>query len=210
MFASLSSATPQAGDANPFRGFDLSSYFGSHAYSAGASTLDYSRGAASKTFDERYRQTAASMGEFRPLPPTTSAEMFPGIGVGMNSGFMDKYAMYGRDPAMYAHAAAATAQSLGDNTNSAFLTHPPPPQHSVFDPHRSLYPHPQNPAAYGLFNDRQYSSAAAAAKLTGHPTPSAMGQERDFMTRPGTDNNQMQDPYRCGMLYAMNRYTFGE
>ena len=51
----------------------------------GATGLDYSRGATSKSFDERYRQSAASMSEFRPLPPTTAADMFPGIGVGVNS-----------------------------------------------------------------------------------------------------------------------------
>ena len=214
MFASLSTTQSQrdlSSEPNPFPldRFDLSTYFGSHPYS-GASGLDYSRtacGTTPKTFDERYRQTAVSMSEFRPLPPTTSADMFSGIGVGVNTlnsaGFnLDKYAMYGRDP-MY-HAAA---QQLSDNTNSAFLTHATPTQHSMFDrdyPHRSLYPH-QNPA-YPLFNDRQYPTAA---KLTGHPTPSAMSQERDFMARPTANENQMQDPYRCGMLYnVMNRYTF--
>ena len=214
MFASLSGTQSQrdlSSEPNPFQldRFDLSTYFGSHPYS-GASGLDYSRtacGTTPKTFDERYRQTAVSMSEFRPLPPTTSTDMFSGIGVGVNTlnsaGFnLDKYAMYGRDP-MY-HAAA---QQLSDNTNSAFLTHATPTQHSMFDrdyPHRSLYPH-QNPA-YPLFNERQYP---AAAKLTAHPTPSAMSQERDFMARPTANENQMQDPYRCGMLYnVMNRYTF--
>nr|KAG5699526.1 hypothetical protein BaRGS_020085 [Batillaria attramentaria] len=210
MFASLSTSQASASETNPFPldRFDLSTYFGSHAYS-GASGLDYSRtacGTTPKTFDERYRQTAASMTDFRPLPPTTSTDMFSGIGVGVNSlnsaSFnLDKYAMYGRDP-MY-HAAA---QQLSDNTNSAFLTHPAPTQHSVFDRDyaaRSLYS--QNPA-YPFIDERQYSTAA---KLTGHTPAATMGQERDFMTRSTANENQMQDPYRCGMLYnVMNRYGF--
>ena len=104
----------------------------------------------------------------------------------------------------------AAAQQLSENTNSAFLTHATPSQHAMFDrdyPHRSLYPHQNPAAAYGLFNDRQYSSAA---KLTGHPASSAMTQDRDFMSRSSADN-QIQDPYRCGMLYnVMPRYPFGE
>ncbi|XP_046542653.1 RE1-silencing transcription factor-like [Haliotis rubra] len=200
MFASLSSPQPQRELAPETFPLELS-YFGSHPYS-GTATLDYSRppcGTATKTFDERYRQTAGTaMSDFRGLPQTSSTDVFSGIGV--NSSFnLDKY-MYPRDPVYH-------PQHVGDNTNSAFLTHSTPTQHSVFDreyPHRSLYPH-QN-APYPFLEERQYSTAA---KLT-HSAGPTVNQDRDFMARPNTAESQMPpDPYRCGVLYnVMNRYSF--
>ncbi|XP_046369476.2 axoneme-associated protein mst101(2)-like [Haliotis rufescens] len=200
MFASLSSPQPQRELAPETFPLELS-YFGSHPYS-GTATLDYSRppcGTATKTFDERYRQTAGTaMSDFRGLPQTSSTDVFSGIGV--NSSFnLDKY-MYPRDPVYH-------PQHVGDNTNSAFLTHSTPTQHSVFDreyPHRSLYPH-QNPP-YPFLEERQYSTAA---KLT-HSAGPTVNQDRDFMARPNTAESQMPpDPYRCGVLYnVMNRYSF--
>ncbi|XP_061187649.1 uncharacterized protein LOC133195740 [Saccostrea echinata] len=187
-----------------FPGFEFG-YFGSHGY-PGAPPLDYTRSSsqtAQKTFDERYRQTATGMGDFRTLPPSSSSDMFRSMNPSFN---FDKY-MYGRDPVYH-------PQHVGDTTNSPFLTHGVPSQHAMFDRDytRGFY-HQNSP--YSFMNDKPYAAAAAAAsaKLTHSSTP-GMGQDRDFVPRPNTaaaaaadSQIPMQDPYRHPMLYnMMNRY----
>ena len=177
-------------------------YFGLPGY-PGAPPLDYTRSTSStsqKTFDERYRQTASGMTDFRGLPQSSTSEMFRS----MNSTFnFDKY-MYTRDPMYH-------PQHMGETTNSPFLPHGVPTQHAMFDRDytRGFY---QN-GPYSFMNDKPYAAAAAAAsaKLS-HSTTPGVGQDRDFIPRPNTAaaaaaDSQMQDPYRHPMLYnMMNRY----
>nr|XP_034304450.1 transcriptional regulator ATRX isoform X2 [Crassostrea gigas] len=188
-----------------FPGFEFG-YFGGHGY-PGAPPLDYTRSstqtAAQKTLDERYRQSATGMSDFRTLPPSSSSDMFRSMNPSFN---FDKY-MYSRDPVYH-------PQHVGDTTNSPFLTPGVPSQHAMFerDYTRGFY-HQNSP--YSFMNDKPYAAAAAAAsaKLT-HPSTPGMGQERDFVPRPNTaaaaaadSQIPMQDPYRHPMLYnMMNRY----
>ncbi|KAL5013297.1 hypothetical protein ScPMuIL_007567 [Solemya velum] len=203
MFATLSSPQPQRTELPhetfQLERFDIGGYFSSHGYST-PTALDYTRptcNSGQKSLDDRYRQTAG-MTDFRTLPQTSTSDMFGSIN--MNSSFnLDKY-VYQRDPVYH-------PPHVTESTNSAFLTHSLPAQHSMFErdyPPRGFY-HQNNP--YSFMNEKQYAAAAAAsAKLTHAAT---VPQERDLLPRPnpGADN-QMQDPYRHhSMIYnMMNRY----
>ncbi|KAK3587569.1 hypothetical protein CHS0354_004859 [Potamilus streckersoni] len=209
MFSSLSSPQTQQPDLphDTFQldRFGLGTYFGSHGYPASPSLpVDYTRTAHSstqKTLDERYRQATPGMSDFRTLPQSSSTDMFGSIN--MNSSFNFEKYMYHRDP--------YHSQHMTDNTNSAFFTHGVPPQHAMFGrdyAHRTFYPQ-NNPYSFVNMNDKQYTAAAASAKLT-HTNSSGSSTERDFVPRPSTaaPESQIQDPYRHHtMLYnMMNRY----
>lgn len=177
--------------------FDLSSYFSGHPYQTGAAAgLDYSRSTSSsaqKTFDSHYRPTVT---DFRGIPQPPSTDMFGGINVN-NSFNLDKY--------VYPRESVYHPQHIADNANSAFLAHTGSSQHAYDYARRSLYP--QN-SPYGFVDNRQYASAVAGAKLSHHPgTASVIAPERDLMARTNAADTQLQDPYRCRVLYnVMNRY----
>ncbi|KAK3587567.1 hypothetical protein CHS0354_004857 [Potamilus streckersoni] len=209
MFSSLSSPQTQQSDLphDTFQldRFGLGTYFGSHGYPASPSLpVDYTRTAHSstqKTLDETYRQATPGMSDFRTLPQSSSTDMFGSIN--MNSSFNFEKYMYHRDP--------YHSQHITDNTNSAFFTHGVPPQHAMFGrdyAHRTFYPQ-NNPYSFVNMNDKQYTAAAASAKLT-HTNSSGSSTEKDFVPRPSTaaPESQIQDPYRHHtMLYnMMNRY----
>ncbi|KAH9512714.1 hypothetical protein Btru_037999 [Bulinus truncatus] len=180
MFPSLS--TSQTQDTFQLDRFDLSNYFPNAMtpYASSTGSLDYARSAhsaASKPFDERYRQSATTIPDFRGLPPSTgSSDMFSGL-PSVNSGFN----LYSSNPMSYHHP-----QHMTDNVNSAFLTHSTSTQHAMFErdyaaaaAHRGLYS--QN-TPYPFIDDRQYGPSS---KLThSHPVaPATATQERDLMSR---------------------------
>lgn len=197
MFSSLSSTQSQ--DSFQLDRFDLSNYFPNAMtpYASSAGSFDYSRSvhtAATKPFDDRYRQTStsAAISDFRGLPSSTgSADMFPGL-PSVNSSFN----IYSGNPMSY------HTQHMPENVNSAFLAHSTTAQHAMFErdyagtAHRGLYP--QN-TPYSFLDERQYPGASKLAHA--HPvTPAAVPQERNIMSRSATADSQMQEPYRS-MLY---------
>lgn len=183
-------------DTFQFDRFDIG-YFG---YNTPPSLpVDYTRSAHStsqKALDERYRQTASGVSEYRSLPPSSSAsDMF-----GVNSTFnFDKF--YSRDPVYH-------SQHISDNSSNPFLSGVASQPMFGRDYSRSFYT--QNPTyPFMNMNDKNYPSAASA-KL-GHTTD-PVGQQRDLVPVPrpnmAAPDSQLQDPYRhSSMLYnMMNKY----
>lgn len=199
VFSNLTSQQHELPRDTPFQleRFDLSSYFGTHPYSA-TPALEYGHatcGANQKAFEDRLRQPSA-VPDLRGLPQPPSTDMLNQFcGINVNPSFnLDKY-MYARDPVY-------RPQHVTGTSESAFLSHTAPTQPTYFSRDytgRTLYPQ-SNP--YALMDDRQYGTAS---KLT---HPAGVQQDRDLMGRRSTTNdNQIQDPYRRSVIYnVMNRF----
>ena len=185
----------------PFHQFDRLDFGSYLGYNATPSLpVDYTRNAhtsGQKTLDERYRQTATGVTDYRSLPPTSStSDMFS-----VNSTFnFEKF--YSRDPVYH-------SQHIGDNTSNPFLPSVPS-QHAMFGRDYSRGFYAQNPTyPFMNMNDKNYT-AAASAKL-GH-TSDPVAQQRDLVPVPrpnmAAPDSQLQDPYRhSSMIYnMMNKY----